>query len=64
MAATRRRFVFKCTQGHVTYKIFSLEARFEDHDETTCQDCLDYGEVKTAYLVWVDFGPTKEKDHA
>ena len=61
MGRTRHRFIFKCEQGHVTYEMFPLGTKFDDHDETTCQECLKTQNVKRAYLVYAEF--TEDKEH-
>jgi hypothetical protein len=54
MGTTRRRFIYKCEQGHLTTKIFPLGTRLDDEDETTCLECLKVSEVKATYLISAD----------
>ena len=55
MGATKRRFTFKCSKGHLTQKLFMLGTRIDDYDETTCVECLKSLEVRPAYIVFADF---------
>lgn len=64
MAATRRRFTFKCELGHLTEKYFMLGTRIDDYDETTCETCLKDLFVRPAYIVRVDFCSTEEQKNA
>lgn len=54
MGATQRLFIYKCVAGHLTEKVFPLGTRFDDHDETTCQECLLSLDVKPTYLISAD----------
>jgi hypothetical protein len=63
MAATRQRFTFKCSKGHITEKFFRLGTRIDDYDETTCAECLKSMEVRPAYIVFVDFTSTGAKSN-
>jgi len=63
MAATRRRFIFKCAKGHLTQKFFMLGVSIEDYDETTCEECLKGMEVRPAYIVSADFTTSGAKSN-
>jgi len=61
MGATRSLFKYKCEKGHLTTKTFPLGTRINDYDETTCKECLDQQEVKTAYIVFAGFTSAEKK---
>jgi hypothetical protein len=59
MGRTRHLFIFKCSKGHETEKIFPLGTRLEDYDETTCAECLKTNVVARAFVVFIC--PAREK---
>ena len=61
MSGIKHLYTFKCLKGHVTAKMFPPGTRLDDHDETTCTECLKANEVKTAYVIFVESKPEKKK---